>query len=297
MQNHRETKLVRLINLLDFLKSKTSSKKRIAVNNRNSNYEKLIILITELGILKSNVLKYRYNEARRLFIASKESIKISSFELMEYHFHENSHTNVLQYLFDYRLSGKLGVRILKAFLKEINNESAKSITSLVEKYSYLTERESSIGIGRMDLFIIDSEEKFIIMIENKLLADVSEKEDTDEENESDLDAKITRTQLSNYKEFVFKNYPAYNTLFILLSYKQQDILDLDYITLDYHFLLKVLNKFNEKDNILNEYKLLLTNLINEQFDNIHVLELGNSLLNKQQLTSLTEIQTLKKYFS
>ena len=292
MLPEREKKLNKFLGLIEAIKARNN--KPNSVKNRNFDKEKLINSIHKLNGLKLATFKKRYNEAKSLFNSKKDSIKVSCFELMEYNFHENSHTNVLQYLFDYRLSGKLGARILKSFLKHINTSSSKSISSLIDKYSYLTEREKSIGIGRMDLFIIDSQQKFVIMIENKLLADISEMGDRENDNEN-LE-QITRTQLTNYKEYIIKNYNGYKTLFVLLSYKLQDLIDKDYVTLDYNFLLKVLTEFDNKDNILIEYKLLLENITKDHINNIFALELGNLLINTPKSASLTEIQNLKKYF-
>ncbi|MBC7587508.1 MAG: PD-(D/E)XK nuclease family protein [Chitinophagaceae bacterium] len=252
------------------------------------------LIINELHEIRSKVIDVRYNEAKKLFEANKHSIKISSFELMEYKFHENSHTNILQYLFDFRYLGNVGVKILKSFLEKIDTEESKKIASLVGYCTYRTEREKSISNGRMDLLIEDNTQKFVVMIENKILSSVIEKESEENEEEE----TITRTQLTNYKEYIRKEYPKHIVLLVLLSFKQQELINDDFVFADYKMVNEVLNEVDEEDNILSEYKILLNSLLSNKIDKVAALELGYQLFNDQQKSkpSLYELEMIKSTF-
>lgn len=295
MDTERLNYLKKFNNFIDFIKAhkkinKVSKKEFI-------NVEDFTLLCSELNELKASVFFLRFAEAKKLFEENKDFIKISSFELMEYNFHENTHTNILQYLFDFRFSGNLAIYILKSFLLNIELEESKKIASAIGNYNYYTERESYIEAGRIDLLIADDVSKFVIVIENKLLTDILEKEESENFNNAGEDAKekVTHTQLSNYKEYIEMNYLNYTRLFILLSHKKQETIDKDYISLDYNFLLSLLKNFDVDDNILKEYKLLLENILQGRNDIINKLELGYKVVNSNN-ASLTEIETLKNFF-
>ena len=252
------------------------------------------LLINQLNEIRSKVIDVRYNEAKELFEAKKDMIKVSTFELMQYNFHENSHTKILQYLLDYKFSGSLGIKLLQAFLKKLNTENSNRIAELVNKRTYETVREKSTGNGRMDLFIKDDTQKFVVMIENKILSSVIEKETVD----GDEDETVTRTQLTNYKEYINKEYPNYTVLLILLSFKQQELTDADYEFADYKMINEVLNEIDEQDNVLSEYKILLNTLLNNKINKVAALELGYQLFNNQEKSkpSLYELELIKSTF-
>lgn len=289
MDKNRYNKLDRLLTLIDLYK-KYKIENSIKFNSKSP--KRFDSLFSDLKKIKSQVFDKRYNEAKVLFEKKRSYIQISSFELMEHDFFENSHTNILQYLFDFRLSGNLGIKLFKHFIEKIDKPEARSIIPLIENSTYYTKREFSLDGGRMDLLIVDEKSKFVVMIENKLLADVMAKED-DEEIEELEEKQITRTQLTIYKKYLENYYPDYKRLLILLSYKQQDLVDEDYIVLDYKFLFRILQYFNEKDNILSEYKLLLRNILNNKENNIYTLELGYNLIHNKYSISLNDIETLK----
>src|SRR6266487_6436145 len=122
MNTAQKDKFQKFINLIDFFKSKW--KTNILEIKSEDKLNKFSSVWNDLSILKEKCLNDRFNEARRLFLEKKDSVKISTFELMQYDFHENTHSNVLQYLFDYRLSGDLGVKILKSFLEKIGTSES-----------------------------------------------------------------------------------------------------------------------------------------------------------------------------
>ena len=90
---------------------------------------------------------------------------------MEYHWNENTHSNILQYLLDYN-SFEQGAEFLRDILKDSFNQRESELFEKILKKSYNVYREYSIPSGRIDLFILDENEKFVIIIENKIFAEI-----------------------------------------------------------------------------------------------------------------------------
>lgn len=287
-------KLTRFNTFIEFAKTNKVDKPQ---SDAMLSFERGNLVFSELKLLRDSVYDKRYNEAKELFFKNKDTIKISCFELMEHNFYENSHTNVLQYLFDFRYSGSLGAEILQSFLQKIETDDSRKIASLVKNYTYRTERETSIGNGRMDLFIVDEKAKFVVMIENKVLSGVIEKGNSDLVEDETGDAE-TRTQLTNYKEYIYSKYPGFTTLLILLSYRNQDFVDESYIVTDYNFLKNVLADFHIDNNILVEYKILLESLTDSKVDRMGALELGYEIFHDKESASATlhNLQIIKTSF-
>ena len=84
------------------------------------------------------------------------------------------------------------------------------------KKSYTVQREAKVTSGRLDLLILDQTEKFVIIIENKILADVGSKIIIEEEN------TVTKSQLQVYEKWCKSDYPDYDQLYILLHLSNSD---------------------------------------------------------------------------
>lgn len=296
MYKFNKNRLEKFSLLLEFFKA--NKREGSSAKHKSYSFNDYNIFYENLKKIENEVFKQRRDEAKKMFEEKKDTIKISSFELMEHDFRENSHTNILQYLFDFRFSGKLGATILKSVINSIEKPIAKKITSSIENCTYSTERESPTKDGRIDLLIVDDLEKFVIVIENKILSNIIKKN-----GENDFEAKenqqiVTKTQLTNYKQHVSKKYSDYNTLFILLSYTSQDILDDDFVFLNYEFLYEVLKKIEFYDNVLFEYKLLLESLLNIRIDKLAALELGYKFFigKPKKLPTFYELNTIKTTF-
>ncbi len=287
-------KITRLNTFIEFVKTNKVDKPQSDIK---LSFERVNLVFSELKLLRDSVYNNRYNEAKELFFKNKDSIKISCFELMEHNFYENSHTNVLQYLFDFRYSGSLGADILQKFLQKIETDDSKKIASLVKNYTYRTERETSIGNGRMDLLIVDEKAKFVVMIENKVLSGVIEKGNNDLDENETSEAEM-RTQLTNYKEYIYSKYPGFTTLLVLLSYRSQDVVDEKYVLTDYNFLKNVLADFHMDNNVLVEYKMLLKSLTDSKVDRIGALGLGYEIFHDRESASATlhNLQIIKTSF-
>ena len=64
----------------------------------------------------------------------------------------------------------------------------------------------------MDLFIKDDKNKWLVVVENKI----------------DSNIRVEKgSQLDAYSEFCKRNYPEYNKLYILLSYREDNFKDIE----------------------------------------------------------------------
>lgn len=229
-------KLQKFETLIDELNQIRSSFEQNKIALAEKPLQQFESLVTDLKVLKRNVLPYRKKQTREIIKTNKHKLKLSSFELMEHNFRENTHSNILEYLFDYSLFEK-GAEILSAFIGSINGieeGERKIICEKIAKKNYSVEREKSVGSGRMDIFIYDNE--FALVIENKIYSDVAKKGEENEMGES-------LTQLHIYENFVNRNYSSCEKVFLLLSYKQIEKDHKPFIYVTYQQLFDELEKF------------------------------------------------------
>ena len=253
--NHRHFSIV--TDQLHFLKSKlypSQGKTEQVIKTPINPAFKLSAVRKELQSLKNKVMHRRRKETQRLILGNKSFFEFSTFELMEYNFNENTHSNILEYLFDYRNNNDFGSKLLSRFIESINSESSIEFSRLIRKNKYTIEREKSVGNGRMDIFISDPVQKFLIVIENKIYAEVGRRDAVDE-------TERPITQLKIYRNFVEHNYKSYKKLFILLSYTPIEEDHSPFIFTDYKNLYTILNSTTTDDTIVEQYKLLLHSLV------------------------------------
>lgn len=147
--------LEKLINDFKNLKSSNVSKKNI------DSLSQLNEILNEFSQLKTKVIEKRKIETKEKINKNKDKLKLSSFELMEHDFRENSHSNVLKYIFDYKFINDIGVNILSDFLEIANNNKIPNLKDKLLDKTYEIIREFSTNNGRIDLLIKDSKNKFI----------------------------------------------------------------------------------------------------------------------------------------
>lgn len=176
---------------------------------------------------------------------------------------ETDHSLFLKYVLS---QCKCGSSILLDFCNIIGCQSEwinaiKQNTYTVEsEFSTKQQRKQSISLRRMDLFIKDEKNKWLIVIENK------------------IDSKIRvekGSQLDAYSEFCKRNYPQYNKLYILLSYREDNFKDIEnskkeseWLPMNYYSVFNVLLKYAEEDDFIKEYLNILYFLL---FPNIQIL--------------------------
>ena len=167
---------------------------------------------------------------------------------------ETDHSLFLKYVLS---QCKCGSSILLDFCNIIGCQSEwinaiKQNTYTVEsEFSTKQQRKQSISLRRMDLFIND---------------------------EKNIDSKIRvekGSQLDAYSEFCKRNYPQYNKLYILLSYREDNFKDIEnskkeseWLPMNYYSVFNVLLKYAEEDDFIKEYLNILYFLL---FPNIQIL--------------------------
>ena len=249
--------------------------------NKKDNFNRLI---DDLKNIKEIVLNKRIKKVEEIVNKRSQKIRLSSFELMEHNFRENSHSNVLEYLFDYNMIGETGTRILYNFVKGIDSlDKKKKLTDIIHKKTYRLEREKYFKIdgksGRMDLAIIDDKYKMMIVIENKV-KDIIHMVD-DETNQIEL-----------YRKYVEKIYKDYSKAYILLSYRDVEKNYSPFIYKDYNYLFSVLKSSKSDDHILKDYIHLLHNItrgINEKDVLRSIMVLKNG-----KIKSLNTLELIKE---
>lgn len=252
--------------------------------------------INELTKLRVDVIPTRLAVLKKLINASPEKLKISTFELMDQSRLENTHSNILEYLFDYNLLGPEAANILSDMLSHINddNDYGKIEESILRK-KYTIEREKSVKVGnkrgRIDLFVFNETNKFTITIENKIHAGIYSFEQ-EEEDEDD-----TKSQLDIYYKYVRNKYKRYNNYFILLSFQPYEINISPFQLIELKDLYEILTKYYPDDNIFTEYKLMLFAMIRglDVGRLSHIKKIKN--INEIILPDLTSIQQLKELYS
>lgn len=252
---------------------------------------KIISVIKSLKALKTKVYNDRLTETKEFINRNPEMFKISSFELMEHNFRENTHSNILKYLFDYSFTNNEGIEALYLLLAETEGKKIKKLKSKLLSRKYKIEREFHTGNGRIDLLIKDEFNKLIIVIENKVYASIAEKDFDEEKN-------VTSTQLDLYKNYFSNNdkYKNWDKVFILLSYKDiEDFSDTNFELINYDTLFKVLNEAQFKDNIVKDYLILLHSLTKNIYDKSWLIEQSNFIKSEKGNLNLNTLETINNF--
>jgi hypothetical protein len=239
-------------------------------------YPHFVKITSELKNLKKQVIDRRKRETQELIDRNRSLLQFSTFELMEHDFKENTHSNVLRYLFDWRFNNEIGSQLLCRFIESIDSDDVKTFSSLIRKNKYTVEREISFGKGRMDLLIRDTVNKFVIVIENKIYASVDVRDEVDEK-ENQI------TQLTDYRDYVESTYKTYKKLYILLSHTPIDDNEKHkpFIFTNYKNLYKVLQTEKVNDAIVYQYTMLIHSL-------------AHNITNKQKLNEQANLLKTNK---
>ncbi len=287
--------LKRLNSLIEFLKV---HKPITSLDNKSLSLKKIENFAQELKIKRQEFLIENFKELKQKIKKNYNKLRISSLSLMQYDFHENSHSKILQYLIDYN-SFEGGAKILSQMIAYASIPVKEDLCKKILKKSYTVYREHKISIGKMsgriDLFILDEKEKYVIIIENKILAEIGETIDEDENS-------IKVTQLEKYEKWCKETYPNYTRLYILLNYSNNASDTSLFEKISYAQLYDSLTtdlKFT--DNILEDYLLLLNSLLNPfSHDLSEIKKLANKIIEDEnpEVTklSLTDYYVLKTIF-
>lgn len=252
---------------------------------------RVISVLKSFKELKAIVYNARLAEAKEFIHQNPEIFRISSFELMEHNFRENTHSNILKYLFDYNFTNSEGIEALYLLLSETKGKRIKKLKSKLLSRKYKIEREFHTGNGRIDLLIKDEFNKLLIVIENKVYASIAEKD-------FDAEKNVTSTQLDMYNYYFSSNekYNNWDKLYILLSYKEiEDFNHENFELINYDLLIKILNKVSFQDHIVNDYLILLYSLIKNIHDKSWLIEQSNFIKSENGNLNLNILETLNNF--
>jgi len=218
-------------------------------------------LLVNFKQLKSQTYESRLQEAQEGVSRRSELFRMSSFELMEHDFRENTHSNILKYLFDHKYNGQAAVNALYHLIT-LKGGELPDLKDKLNKQKYQIIREHYLGDGRVDLLIKDPGNKLLIVIENKVLAGISSRELEDERTN-------TITQLERYRNF-FDTHPAFgfwDKFYLLISYRDPGEMHLSgFIYLNFETLYHVIRDAEFNSLIAEDYLLLLYRL-NHKIEN------------------------------
>lgn len=278
--------LQKLTDLIDFLKLHEV----VSQSNKKLSLETLEELTNELETKRGSFLRENIEELKLKIKENYKKIRISVLSQMEYDWNENSHSNILAYLIDYN-SFDEGDKVLSRMVEDVSVQNNIDLCKKVLKKTYTVEREYRIPSGRIDLFILDESEKFVIIIENKIFAEIG-KATGEEENSEEV------TQLEKYKKWCDDNYADYTPLYILLNYSNIDENTFLFEKISYQQLYNNLKIIKSHDNIFDEYLLLLKTMLNPFKEDIFEMKkLAKRIIeNEHPDISLTNYYTLKNTF-
>ena len=158
---------------------------------------------------------------------------------------ETDHSRFLEYVLGNQCKVSRSVLMDLCNTVGCKSEWIKSIEqnsyTVKSEFSTKRQRKQSMSLRRMDLLIKDDNNKWLIVIENK------------------IDSKIRvekGNQLDVYKKYCEQEYPQYDRLYILLSYREgnfKDIKKRGWEQLHYYSVFNILLQYVEKDDFIKEY--------------------------------------------
>lgn len=167
------------------------------------------------------------------------------FEILQISRQEIRHSNFLAYLFNPSASHKMNDTFLKNFLVHFYNKNR----SIIQEHTSLSIFDIFLGdyndalvyreYNNMDIFIISEKNKLTVCLENK------------------IDALEASHQLNKYKDFVVKNYPDHQNLFIFLDPYGMTPSKKDWGSVTYTAVVEILSKISNDYELNAKVKLLI----------------------------------------
>ena len=242
--------------------------------------ERFLSFCNMLEKLYTKALADRKEELLRI-MGTTPLPRLTTFELMEHDFRENTHSNVLQYLFDPRLFEKARDLLKKFITEALGKEKAMMICPMIHTEDYQIEREYPVDEGRLDLLIHHRNELGII-IENKLMATVAKK-------------GAERTQLHVYRDFVKDKYRHHALILLSLDDNAEEAEQGGFSPIRYSTLYEILRSIDSKDTVFTEYRTLLHFLVHGIHDRASLLEeLLNFRIDQTAIPSLTSLDNIRR---
>ena len=216
-------------------KIKYKTKKRDEHSKKNENH--LIDFLEDIHILDELESEIGFNTFETLSIVRAEI----------------RHSNVLAWLLNPNESHNLKDYFIKEFIKSVYQNNKKTLSHLKPEDLYLWDFDNVEVFRerhRIDILVVDNDNKFLIIIENK------------------IDSNEHGDQLSKYKNIVDREYPDFKKMFIYLTKTGEEASDSNiWGSYSYEVILNDLiggciNKTNSKiRNFIEDYQDILRRYI------------------------------------
>lgn len=151
---------------------------------------------------------------------------------------EIKHSDVLAWLLDNTKNHNLSHAFLNELIFEIETFSNEELNLTIDD-SYKVRREYKVDKGFIDIVLMSSSQKSIIIIENK------------------IKAKESFNQLTKYKEYFQNKAPDYKLTLIFLTLFNDKANDEDYISISYIPIIKALDRISRYENSDLKIKLFI----------------------------------------
>ena len=244
------------IPLLNDLAELYSAKKQEEKNVRIKRENDFSALCDELCLLYDEYLKSLLDNQISPFLRKYSFLNTPSLlSVASKEEKETYHSMYLHYVFSEKTA--IGSSVLFDFCKIIGCETEKMQTIKQKSYEVRAEfptgkqRKRSISQRRFDLLVIDNENQWLVLIENKINSNVGLR------NGHQLKAYQDFCNLYGFSEISNKTY-------VLLSYKENNRKEADafgWIFVDYYTLFSLLLKYAEKDGVIRDYLKTLYSLL------------------------------------
>jgi hypothetical protein len=283
MGNERSLKLF-LEELKALIQKEKQEEEAVRLNAEN----KFLLFCDELKTLYEEEQKNSYISYIAPFLENYSFLnQKSSLQVIKKNSHETYHSLYLKYIWNWRNSSYAS-SLLCDFVDSIEDLPNKDLLKAsIPKQKYSIEEEHpikkaikrSLNGMRIDLLITDSENKWCIVLENKINSSVS------------FDKKRNRSQLDCYRLYCEdkKEYKDYSKVYILISHKEnKKYCDKHWMYVDYYHIFHLFLSCYEKDDIIKDYLKTLFFLL---FPNIQIA--GHSKMSLNNIYSFYKHTILK----
>lgn len=157
---------------------------------------------------------------------------------------EDCHTKILEYIWS---DAKCGVTVLSDFISSICDDQHLCELINMGNYKIINEyrqvsSNSDLNNKKVDLLIIDHNSRWFVAIENKVNSEVHNLNNTN------------ISQLDGYYKFCKSKYRGYKSLFVLLSYRDNERYSGgNWVYADYFTLFKSLLPHSAANDIIKDY--------------------------------------------
>lgn len=245
---------ITLIDQLSLLYQEEKEKREILRKEKENSFS---TLCEDLLFLYNEEKTRTYNEYIEPFVYKYSFLKEKSFlGVTEKKLNKEAyHSLLLKYLWNSKT--EFGNKIFRRFLEEIGIKDnwldliEFNLYSIKDEHNTKTQRKKDLNRKRIDLLFVDSTNKWLVVIENKVDSSVHN------------DKQSNRSQLEIYRDYCEREFRDYHKKYILLSFTEtnKNHLESEWIYADYYQLFRSLFPFRLNDVFLQDYLKVLFSML------------------------------------